>query len=434
MRNGVQMLWGLVLFIFSKAAFAGDICQTKYTLLHYAESACVDVERPVNGVSNEKFNIRSVIISKQLSLVDHQETIVTIPGGPGESGETLLLALQEREILNSMWYSMNVNIIIYDPRGTGKSLMPKKITNYDRSALGLDILVDDLKAVIEKTAKNKPVVLLAHSAGGHTALRFAEKYPALVKKIVLISTSTSPREMAELTLGLQAKESLRWNQFLSTIKDEKKRQDLNKKYLRVEDVIAQQQKARILGKHVYTNLKKYTTADFRGNMISMLEADPTGASFIATIENFYKNFAEMDTEGQILVPDELRKLKLTPQDMNPMNYHAKEWMIRLFVCGEGLSQKETQTPILLDGLTMDFYCAGLYHETSSFEEPVLENIQTPVLFFSGLKDWRVPTSTARETVSRLPRARLVIDAEAGHVFFNDKPVIFYDELKAFLAE
>jgi pimeloyl-ACP methyl ester carboxylesterase len=428
------MLLSLLLLISSRSAVAGDICQTKYTILHYAESACVDVERPVNDTSKDKFNIRSVIIAKKLSDVDQQETIVTVPGGPGESGETLLLAMEEREILNSMWYSMNVNIIIYDPRGTGMSLMPKDITEYDRSSLGVDILVDDLKAVIEKTAKNKPVVLLAHSAGGHIALRFAEKYPALLKKLVLVSTSTSPRQMAELTLGLQAKESMHWNQFLKTIKDEKLKQELNKKYLRVEEVIAQQQKARILDQYIHPNLKKYSTATFRGTLISMLEADPTGASFIAFINNFYKIFDEMDAEGPLLVPNELRKLKLTPQSLTPFTYHAKEWMIRLFVCGEGLTEKEVQSPLLLDGLTMDYYCDGLYHSTDTFIEPVLENIQTPVLFFSGLKDWRVPTSLAKETVRRLPHGRIVINADAGHVFFNDKPAIFYDELKAFLAE
>lgn len=428
------MLLGLLLFAVSKAAFAGDICQTKYTLLHYAESTCVDVERPVSPSSPEKFNIRSVLISKKLSLVDQQETIVTVPGGPGESGEALLLALQEREVLNSMWYSMNVNIIVYDPRGTGKSLMPNDITTYDRSALALDILVDDLKAVIEKTAKNKPVVLLAHSAGGHVVLRFAEKYPSLVKKLVLVSTSNSPRQMAQLTLDLQAKEPLVWNRFLKTIPDAFVRAELNKKYLRVEDVIAQQQKARILKKHVYKNLKPYTTADFRGGLISMLETDPTGGKFIAFLNNFYKQFAEMDTEGQILVPEELRALKLTPQAMNPFKYHAKEWMIRLFVCGEGLSKKEVQTPLLLDGLTMDYYCDGLYSLTGVFEEPVLENIKTPVLMFSGLQDWRIPTSIAKQTAARLPNARIVIEAEVGHDFFIAKPAVFYDELEAFLAE
>lgn len=111
--------------------------------------------------------------------------------------------------------------------------------------------------------------------------------------------------------------------------------------------------------------------------------------------------------------------------------HSKE--VGLFVCGEGLTQQEVMSPLLLDGLTMDYYCEGLFHATNSFDEPHLEQITAPVLFFSGLQDGIVPTSYARETVKRLANAELIVSPNAGHLFFNNEPALFYDKVKEFIS-
>lgn len=401
--------------------------------MHYAESECVDIVRPLHSQSQETFKIHSVMISKKLKFVDDQQTVVIVPGGPGQSATDLKTALQKREVINSMWGSMGVNVVLFDPRGTGMSPLPKPTTSYDSSVLNMNELVEDLKAVIEKTARNKPVVLLAHSAGGHVVIKFAEKYPELVSKIALLSASISSRQMGELTLGLQADDSYHWRRFLKTVKDETLRKELDAKYQRVEDVVKQQQKARILKKYVHPEFKKISINEFRSILITRLEKDPTGATFIALLDRYLWAFKEkMEATGQLLVPAELRALKLKESDFLLFTHDAKSWIQREFVCGEGLTEQETLAPIVLDGLTLnDHFCHGAYH-TGAFDEPKLENIQTPVLFFSGQNDYQVPTYIAREIVGRLPNAKLVVSSEAGHLFADVEPHLFYVEMEKFI--
>ncbi|MCC6137250.1 MAG: alpha/beta hydrolase, partial [Bdellovibrionaceae bacterium] len=49
-------------------------------------------------------------------------------------------------------------------------------------------------------------------------------------------------------------------------------------------------------------------------------------------------------------------------------------------------------------------------------------------------DSQVPTYIARETVARLPNAQLVVSDEAGHLFVDIEPALFYDAMKAFITK
>jgi pimeloyl-ACP methyl ester carboxylesterase len=78
-------------------------------------------------------------------------------------------------------------LIFYDQPGHGRSGRLES-GEYDLAALG-----ESLRAVIEATVPQGPVVLVGHSMGGMTIMAFAEKYPTWfgdrVQGVVLMATS-----------------------------------------------------------------------------------------------------------------------------------------------------------------------------------------------------------------------------------------------------
>ncbi|GAB2820150.1 alpha/beta hydrolase [Actinocorallia aurea] len=92
-------------------------------------------------------------------------------------------------------------IVVWDHRGHGRS------ESAAHGTYGLPQLAHDLRAVIDATVPaHTPVVLVGHSMGGMTIMRFADTYPELigsrVKGAALVCTSSGG--LGEATLGLPA--------------------------------------------------------------------------------------------------------------------------------------------------------------------------------------------------------------------------------------
>jgi pimeloyl-ACP methyl ester carboxylesterase len=92
-------------------------------------------------------------------------------------------------------------LVFWDQRGHGRS------SGGHRSGNGLDQLGADLAAVIEQTVPaDMPVVLVGHSMGGMTIMRYADRDPEAFRRRVvatgLLCTSSGTR--GEVTLGLPA--------------------------------------------------------------------------------------------------------------------------------------------------------------------------------------------------------------------------------------
>lgn len=68
-------------------------------------------------------------------------------------------------------------LVRYDHRNHGRS-------DRSRSRISIDLLADDLAAVIEQLAPAGPVVLVGHSLGGMTTLGFARRHPDLLRRVV----------------------------------------------------------------------------------------------------------------------------------------------------------------------------------------------------------------------------------------------------------
>jgi pimeloyl-ACP methyl ester carboxylesterase len=110
------------------------------------------------------------------------------------SGPTVVLS--HGYTLNStLWHhqikelSGSMRLVMYDHRGHGHSGLPPS------EDWSLDALARDMEAVIRDSAGDEPVVLVGHSMGGMTLLRFCELYPdaigSRVRGLVLVSTSSA---------------------------------------------------------------------------------------------------------------------------------------------------------------------------------------------------------------------------------------------------
>ena len=93
-------------------------------------------------------------------------------------------------------------LVFWDQRGHGRSGSAE-----DRFSYCVDQLAHDLRAVIEQTVPPEtPVVLVGHSMGGMTIMKFADEHPELiggkVKAAGLLCTSSGG--LGEVTLGLPA--------------------------------------------------------------------------------------------------------------------------------------------------------------------------------------------------------------------------------------
>jgi pimeloyl-ACP methyl ester carboxylesterase len=90
-------------------------------------------------------------------------------------------------------------LVFWDQRGHGRS------GGGDRHTYGIPQLAHDLAAVIDQTVpEGTPVVLIGHSMGGMTIMRYADEHPELFgRKIVAAGLlNTSSGGLNEVTLGL----------------------------------------------------------------------------------------------------------------------------------------------------------------------------------------------------------------------------------------
>ena len=105
-------------------------------------------------------------------------TLLLIPGGPG-GDQTIYNDLIEA-------LSEDVNLLLYDPRGCGKS-------GYnDVCDAGPDVAIDDIE-FIRKYLNIDKLILLGGSYGSLVALKYTLKYPRNLYKLIVLSGIYSPK-------------------------------------------------------------------------------------------------------------------------------------------------------------------------------------------------------------------------------------------------
>jgi Predicted hydrolases or acyltransferases (alpha/beta hydrolase superfamily) len=96
-------------------------------------------------------------------------------------------------------------LVFWDQRGHGRS------GGGDRQTYGVPQLARDLAAVIDQTVpEGTPVVLIGHSMGGMTIMRYADEHPELFGRKIIAAglLNTSSGGLGQVTLGLPA--ALAW--------------------------------------------------------------------------------------------------------------------------------------------------------------------------------------------------------------------------------
>ncbi|MBK9983709.1 MAG: alpha/beta fold hydrolase [Saprospiraceae bacterium] len=103
------------------------------------------------------------------------QPLLIINGGPGMNSngfENLARKLSE-----------HYKTIIYDQRGTGKSILPI----LDSTTITMDLMIEDVES-LRKFFKLDSWSILGHSFGGMLASYYATKYPEHIDKMILSSS------------------------------------------------------------------------------------------------------------------------------------------------------------------------------------------------------------------------------------------------------
>ncbi|MEE4593227.1 alpha/beta hydrolase [Streptomyces sp. DSM 41524] len=95
-----------------------------------------------------------------------------------------------------------VRTVYWDQRCHGRSA--RGCAQADGEAISIDQLGRDLKAVIDATAPEGPLVLVGHSMGGMTMMALAAQYPDLIRERVIGAAfiGTSAGRLGEVSFGL----------------------------------------------------------------------------------------------------------------------------------------------------------------------------------------------------------------------------------------
>ncbi len=108
-------------------------------------------------------------------------TLLVHPGGPGLTYHYLrgLLKLAHA----------NLQVVLFNPRGVGRSWGPKNASEYTISNMAEDV------EAIRRALKIRELHLLGYSAGGFVALEYAHRHEARLTSLLLCATAGSAEEV-----------------------------------------------------------------------------------------------------------------------------------------------------------------------------------------------------------------------------------------------
>lgn len=139
-------------------------------------------------------------INLDITVLGQSSTVVVFEAGFGMSKATWEPIASE--------VSQFATTVIYSRAGIGQS-------QSHAEAATINMHINDLHRIIESVAKGKAVVLVGHSYGGMLSTEFAQRYPALVKGLVLIDPAVlAQRQQLKM---LDAQRVARDDQWLRTV-------------------------------------------------------------------------------------------------------------------------------------------------------------------------------------------------------------------------
>ncbi|MGH8050740.1 MAG: alpha/beta fold hydrolase [Arenimonas sp.] len=230
--------------------------------------------------------------------------------------------------------------------------------------------VEDLHEIITQHLKARKVVLIGHSYGGQLASGFAARYPELIEKLVL----SSPGAIMPGEYNEEGKplNDLRYQAPANLVF---RTADPNNESRAKEDIDAMPVRA----------------------IVSLM---------IATV--FNRKFAP-DSE--------------VDNTLNTMASHFTEHM----VCDPKNVKPEEGGGGMYSRIGSNFY------QDSDNPRPLMPKMQAPVLVLQGGCDF-IAYGDAYEYVALFPNARYQFIPDAGHIIWWDKPEVYRNEIRKFLAQ
>lgn len=435
----------LSIYIFSILAIqtyvhSYDPCEVKNSFNSEAQSQCFNISRPleISHSPESEFNMRAVLLTADLTLKNSKDTLIIIPGGPGNDSEAIRGSLNEKDILNAFWRHNDLNVGLYDPRGTGASQFAQSAEYYPQDVFSTENQILDLKAVVETMSPHKPVILLAHSAGGGLAARLAADYPHLVKRLILYSASIDTREIGESNLRIFADHFFYWDNFLETQKKVRSHKYLNELSVKrkfIENFLKNILKLQRLSHFEYTlPNQNFYLKDFRLEIILAIEnhfTDPDRLSL--TLDRWHSRILSLPVKTIELV-NSLKDLKFSLESYSPLILRRSNWIKTAVICSEGLTKDEMNLDLWLEGLK--FFEDTCQLTSAIYENPPsrkwLKKINTPTLLIGGSEDpYQIQSAVLRNSKS-IKNSEIHILKNAGHEAHLTHSWEFYSLISNFL--
>ncbi len=426
----------LLTLLFGFKSMAYHPCEVKGSINHYADYLCFaipqDLTSPYQGES--RFSIQAALLTESNKSISSKDTLVLIPGGPGNDSEAIRLTLNSKDIINALWKHDQLNVAYYDPRGTGASLFTKSAEFYPQEVYYTERQIDDLKKVVDSVSPKKPVYLLAHSAGGNIAAKFAQLYPKRVKGLILYSASIDTREIGESNLRLFAYDFKFWDLYLTTL-DTKVATTLDKDRQFIEAFLRNGLKFNRLKGQVTLNAAAFYLKDFRVDLIRAIEnaEQSKNQRVIKTLNTWKEKIKKVPDSVQSEVM-KLSDLKFTFENNTLPVLKRSNWIKTAVICSEGLTKNEMKEPLWLEGLNFeDDTCYGmkaLYVRPPS--RNWLKEITTPTLLIGGSEDpFQIPSAVVANGKA-IPNAKVLIFEGAGHEAHLTHAWPFYQAISDFI--
>ncbi len=425
--------WGFyIVFLFSTDALSASVCQSQYTMLHYAKTECHLIDRPMD--QNQSFKIKSMLIKAHHPEPKSRPTMILIPGGPGEAADGFRELLEKKEILNALYHHLKLNIILFDPRATGESVLPgQTLTSLELSEknMSFQLILEDFEALVDYYQLNK-VILMSHSMGSFTAMKYAQKNPDKVEKLILISPSSGIKSLGDINLWYYGKDFPLLKKHLNAVNNPTYTEEFLRVYNYIENVAIQQQKAQILNFNNFPEFAGISVHLLRQEILKMLGdisiQNNDLLNYLKAVQKDFESIAALDS----LVTPELVSMKLTINDVIVDKKFSWRKIANFLICSESLSEQQKDLETIYDGLIYRFRCP----ESPSFEsisdvDP--QQLKTPALIFTGKDDDQVPYFLQKELAESIKNSQWEVVDEGGHFPPNVEPMRFYKSLENFLS-
>ncbi len=186
MKRTLKIIVRIILALCVVLVAFGAVSHYLYYGSQAAELPCRNFEDDARAVNVGGFDL----YYREMGTDTTQTPVVLIHGGPGQSSQTFKDGFD--------FLAATRRVIFYDQRGSGNSQIKPGAKFYT-----IGRLVEELESLRREVIGADQMTLIAHSAGGTLALRYALAYPNRVEKLVLVCALPANGGMAVGGVGVE---------------------------------------------------------------------------------------------------------------------------------------------------------------------------------------------------------------------------------------